>query len=78
MDSITLAYESSGTPWPAGLGAHSTRGMARSWALFKGVPVAGICRAASWASPHTFVRFYRLDVTASNLSRAVLDVAAGE
>lgn len=26
----------------------------------------GICAAASWSSPLTFVRFYRLDVSASS------------
>jgi hypothetical protein len=36
------------------VGAHSTRGLVASWAeIF----------VASWASPHIFMRFYRLDVT---------------
>lgn len=29
-----------------------------------GISAGDICVAASWASPHTFVRFYHLDVTA--------------
>ena len=29
-----------------------------------------ICVAASWATPNTFTRFYRLDVTAPNLSHS--------
>jgi len=33
-----------------------------SQALFKGVPLEDIYMAAGWSSPHTFVRFYNLDV----------------
>ncbi|KAL7851538.1 hypothetical protein AOLI_G00218940 [Acnodon oligacanthus] len=55
-----------------GLRAHSTRGMATSWALFRGVSVQDLCTAASWASGNTFVRFYRLDVTGPPLAHAVL------
>ncbi|MGH0157768.1 UNVERIFIED_CONTAM: hypothetical protein FKN15_034258 [Acipenser sinensis] len=40
--------------------------MATSWALFRGVPVSDICAAASWATPHTFMRFYRLNVLDSS------------
>ncbi len=32
-----------------------------------------VCAAADWASPHTFVRFYKLDVTKSALVQAVLE-----
>ena len=37
-----------------------------------------ICAAASWASPHTFVRFYRLDVSGPSLAHAVLESGASE
>ncbi len=47
---------------PLSLRAHSTRGVASSQALFRGVPLEDICVAAGWSSPHTFVRFYNLDV----------------
>ncbi len=30
--------------------------------FFRGVPLEDICVAAGWSSPHTFVRFYNLDV----------------
>ncbi|KAL0148244.1 hypothetical protein M9458_056476 [Cirrhinus mrigala] len=63
VEAISLAYESKGVLPPEGLKAHFTRGMATSWALFKGVSLQDICVAASWASPHTFIRYYRLDVT---------------
>ena len=66
VDAIKLAYESAGLPPPGQLKAHSTRGMATSWALFRGVPVSDICAAASWATPHTFMRFYRLNVLDSS------------
>ncbi len=44
------------------LRAHSTRGVAPSQALFRGVLLEDICVVAGWSSPHTFVRFYSLDV----------------
>ncbi|XP_029958238.1 uncharacterized protein LOC115396492 [Salarias fasciatus] len=76
VDAISIAYNSRGLQPPAGLRAHSTRGVAASWALFRGVSVEEICAAASWASPHTFTRFYNLDVTAPSVSHAVLGVGS--
>ncbi len=61
-DAISLAYEVRNLPSPLSLRAHSTRGVASSQALFRGVPLEDICVAAGWSSPHTFVRFYNLDV----------------
>ncbi|XP_049927771.1 uncharacterized protein LOC126407128 [Epinephelus moara] len=78
VDAIELAYRCRGLQPPAGLKAHSTRGMATSWALFKGVRVEDICAAASWATPHTFVRFYRLDISDTSLAHAVLGTGASE
>lgn len=43
MEVISIAYK---------------RGVAMSWALFRGVSVEDICAVASWASPCTFVWFY--------------------
>ncbi|XP_067221487.1 uncharacterized protein [Chanodichthys erythropterus] len=74
VEAISLAYSSKGLVSPPGLRAHSTRGMSTSWALFKGVTIQDICEAASWSSPHTFARFYKLDVTAQTLAHAVLSV----
>lgn len=76
VDAISAAYASKGQAAPAGLRAHSTRGLATSWALFEGVPADVVCRTAGWASYHTFVRFYRLDVTTSPVAHAVLSVGA--
>ncbi len=61
-DAILLAYEARNLPSPLSLWAHSTRGVASSQALFRGVPLEDICVAAGWSSPHTFVKFYNLDV----------------
>ncbi len=61
-DAISLAYEARKLPSPLSLWVHSTRGVASSQALFRGVPLEDICVAAGWSSPHTFVRFYNLDV----------------
>ncbi|XP_029975786.1 uncharacterized protein LOC115408980 [Salarias fasciatus] len=72
---IALAYNAKGLQPPEGLRAHSTRGLTTSWALFRGVSVEEICAAASWASSHTFARFYRLDVTAPTLAHSVLNLA---
>ncbi len=45
-------------PCPLRLRAHSTRGVASSWTLARGASLADICRAAGWATPNTFARFY--------------------
>ncbi len=55
-DAISLAYEARNLPSPLSLRAHSTRGVASSQALFRGVPLEDM------SSPHTFVKFYNLDV----------------
>ncbi|XP_052450263.1 uncharacterized protein LOC128011656 [Carassius gibelio] len=75
VEAISLAYACRGSQPPEGLRAHSTRGMATSWALLRGVSVQEICAAASWATPHTFVRFYRLNVSEPSLAHAVLGVS---
>ncbi len=62
VDAITLAYEAQGVPCPLRLRAHSTRGVASSWALARAASLADICRAAGWATPNTFARFYSLRV----------------
>ena len=73
VEAISLAYGCKGLKPPHGLRAHSTRGMATSWTLFRGVSVRDICAAASWATLHTFVSFYRLDVSGHSVSQAVLE-----
>ncbi len=38
------------------------RGVASSWALARGASIADICKAAGWATPNTFSRFYNLRI----------------
>ncbi len=61
-DAISLAYEARNLPSPLSLRAHSTRGVASSQALFRGVPLENIFVAAGSSSPHTFVKFYNPDI----------------
>ncbi len=62
VDAITLEYSSSWLQCPMGLRAHSTKGIASSWAWSSGVSISDIYKAAGWSSPSTFARFYNLDV----------------
>ena len=64
VDAIALAYTSLGLPCPMGVRAHSTRGIASSWAWTSGVSIEDICAAAGWSAPSTFARFYNLEVPA--------------
>ncbi|XP_071484026.1 uncharacterized protein [Diadema antillarum] len=58
--------------------AHDTRGISASWALFAGVSVEEIQKAAYWRSPNSFISFYLRDVPAAvpSFSRAALLSAA--
>ncbi len=62
VDAITLAYQAQCVPCLFRLRAHSTRSVASSWALARGASLTDICRAAGWATPNTFTRFYSLRV----------------
>ena len=64
VDAIALAYTTKGFQCPLGVRAHSTRGVASSWAWSSGISLQEICMAAGWASPSTFIRFYNLEVPA--------------
>lgn len=78
VDVISCAYSKSGQSPPMGLTAHSTRGVATSWAAMRGVPLNDICAAASWASPTTFTRFYNINVAAPHpLSQVLLQGSSG-
>ena len=77
VDAIACAYRLAGQTRPPAVVAHSVRGMATSWAQLRGVPLSDICASASWSSPSTFTRFYRVNVVPENLlGQAVLGVAA--
>ncbi len=62
VEAVALAYQSQGEPCPLGVRAHSTRSVASSHALAHGASLADIRRAAGWATPNTFARFYNLRV----------------
>nr|XP_055049505.1 uncharacterized protein LOC129434990 [Misgurnus anguillicaudatus] len=62
VDTIALAYNLQGIPCPFNLRAHSTRSVASSWALARGSSLTDICRAAGWATPNTFIRFYNVRI----------------
>ncbi|KAK0136265.1 hypothetical protein N1851_027837 [Merluccius polli] len=72
VDAIVHAYGASGCPPPSGVRCHSTRSVATSWAALRGVPLEAICAAASWATPGTFTRFYRVNVAGHCPMAAVL------
>ena len=62
---IAKSYESQGKPLEKGirsLKAHSVRGQSVSWADLHAVDILDICMQASWSSPHTFVKHYRLQL----------------
>ncbi len=65
VDAINIAYEASDLPSPMGVKAHSTRSVAASKAFLAGVPMQDICNTAGWSTPLTFVRFYGLDMRAT-------------
>ena len=77
VEAFSLAYSSMGQGSPSGVHVHSTRSLVASWALFKELTIGDICAAVSWASPHTFVRFYCLDVTAPSIVHRVLMAGIG-
>lgn len=58
---IQKTYRASGLPVPNAVSAHSTRGMASSWAALARVSPETIGRVASWSSFSTFMTHYSLD-----------------
>ena len=50
--------------------AHDTRGISASWALFQGVPLAEIQKAAYWRSSNSFISHYLRDIPAGEESFA--------
>ena len=72
VDVITHAYKGGGHPLPSGVRCHSTRAVSTSWAALRGVPLEDICDAASWTSPCTFSRFYRVNVATPHPLAVVL------
>ena len=69
------AYSFKGLDVPDGLKAHSTRAMASSWAVAKGVSIPVVSLASNCSSPLTFATFYRLDIPVPHGVLPVLEVA---
>ncbi len=65
VEAISLVFESASQPSPMAVRSHSTRSMAASKALISGVALQEVCDAVGWSSPHTFIRFYNLDLDSS-------------
>ena len=75
VSTISLAYRLSGKSPPDHLTAHSTRAFSTSVAFHRGTDIPDICHAATWSTPSTFIRHYRLDVRVrhyASFGRAVL------
>lgn len=58
------------------LRGHSTRGMAASWALLRGISLQNNCDGASCALTLSFVRYRRLDVTWTLVAQSVARVGS--
>ncbi len=71
VEAISLTYESAGQPSPMAVQSHSTRSMAASKALISGVALQEVCHAADWSSPHTFIRYYYLDLDCTPGTQAI-------
>ncbi|XP_041802371.1 uncharacterized protein LOC121613147, partial [Chelmon rostratus] len=72
VEAICQAYKAGGHPLPSGVRCHSVRSVSTSWAALRGVPLEAICAAASWASPSTFARFYRVNIASPHPLGVVL------
>ena len=64
VEAIRQAYMETDRPTLPGLRAHSTRGMATSWALWRGASLQEICKAATWSTPSTFAKYYSINIAA--------------
>ncbi|XP_053121856.1 uncharacterized protein LOC128331889 [Hemicordylus capensis] len=64
-DCIVLAYQSMRKSPPPGIMAHSTRSAAASAAFSAHAPVQDICRAATWSTPSTFTKHYKIETHAT-------------
>ncbi|XP_058041733.1 uncharacterized protein LOC131199706 [Ahaetulla prasina] len=62
---IATAYENLSLPVPRNITAHSTRSAASSAAWGAQASIDEICRAATWSTPSSFIRHYRVDSYAS-------------
>ena len=72
VEAISSAYEVRNLPSLLLIKAHSTRGVAFPRALLAGVSLQEVCDAAGWASPHTFIKHYSLDLSSTPGSQVLM------
>ena len=56
--------------------AHDTRSISTSWALFQGIALEDILKAAFWRSPNSFTSFYLKDIPSSEILFATSSLRA--
>ena len=71
---VQEAYQARNKPLPVGVKAHSTRHQSVSWADLRASSILDICFQASWSSPNTFVKHYKLDLSRSVSGRHAREV----
>lgn len=72
VEAISTADEAGDLPLPLLIKAHSTWSMASTKALLSGVSLQEVGDAAGWASLHTFIKFYSLDLSSTPGSQVLL------
>ena len=75
-DTIAFAYARMGRDVPVKTNAHSTRGVAATWAEFAKCGLPAICQSATWSTSLSFAKHYRLDFAGSRVSTAILEAAS--
>ncbi|KAE8576050.1 hypothetical protein XENTR_v10004031 [Xenopus tropicalis] len=77
-ETIRRAYISRGKQAPRLIRAHSTRSVSTSWVFRNQASAEQLCKAATWSSIHSFVKFYKFDAFAASdahFGRKVLQAA---
>uniref|UniRef100_A0A803JKH4 Core-binding (CB) domain-containing protein n=1 Tax=Xenopus tropicalis TaxID=8364 RepID=A0A803JKH4_XENTR len=64
-ETIRRAYIARGRTSPLQVRAHSTRAVSTSWAFRNRASAEQLCKAATWSSIHSFTKFYKFEVFAT-------------
>lgn len=75
VEAIVSAYFQKGLQPPIHLYAHSMWGIAMYWAWFQGISIKDIYSLACWSLLHSFMWFYRFDVSKPTLEHSVLKIS---
>ena len=73
---IKDAYIHMGRDPPVKANAHTTRGIACSWAELARADLTAICEAATWTTGQMFAKHYRLDFAGSSFGTTVLEAGS--